>query len=79
MMPAHDSPARMGTLPLGSCPGSLRALMGPDDTVKIGPNNYITVCYDCELEVAVDVLLTTMAGVMTPLPRVAIHPEPYNA
>lgn len=68
----------MPLLPDGSCKGSLRALMGDGDTVKIAPGKYVTICYDCEREVDVDVLLTSISGVLHPLPRVAIHPAPQN-
>lgn len=74
MVPANVMPL----LPPGSCPGSLRALMGDGDTVKKGPGQYVTICYNCEEEVDVDVLLTTISGVMKPLPRVAIHPAPQG-
>jgi hypothetical protein len=52
--------------------------MGDGDTVKKGPGQYVTICYNCEEEVDVDVLLTTISGVMKPLPRVAIHPAPQG-
>lgn len=66
---------RLALLPEGSCKGSLRALKH-EDTVKIGPLDYITICYNCEKEVAVDTLLTTISGVLTPIPRIAIHMAP---
>lgn len=70
---AEDS--RLSLLPPGSCKGSLRALKH-EDTVKIGPLDYITICYNCEKEVAVDTLLTTISGVLTPIPRISIHMAP---
>lgn len=69
----------MTLLPPGSCKGSLRALMGDGDTVKIAPGQYITVCYDCEEQVPVDILITTISGIIHPLPRVAVHPAPQGS
>lgn len=69
----------MPLFPPGSCKGSLRALMGEGDTVKVAPGKYKTICYNCETEQDVDVLVTTMSGQVMPLPRVAIHPAPEGS